>query len=259
MVDNPEEVGLNSLRRLAQDAGVKPATITRLTKKLGFVDYDALRKPFCDRLRQLSPGFAERLQEVQERSSDGSNTLFDDMQKAEVANVHSAFSKENRAALNVAAKVMQDSRRVYVLGLRGTFAPAFLFHYAYQMFRDNSTLLDTRAGMLTDQLRGMRADDCLLVVSFSPYTLLTIDAVEYAAEAGATIVAITDSAVSPAATYARHVICTNTQSPSFYHSLTGALAAVQSLITLLVSKSGRDAVEIIEESEKQLARISAYW
>jgi len=34
---------------------------------------------------------------------------------------------------------------------------------------------------------------------------------------------------------------------------------VQALITLLVTKAGGDAVKIVEEAEKQLSRISAYW
>ena len=99
----------------------------------------------------------------------------------------------------------------------------------------------------------------LLVISFPPYTQLTIDALEYAAEAGVRIVAVTDSRVSPAATAARHTIVTTSRSPSFYHSFTGALAVVQALITLLVTKSGADAVKIVEEAELQLSRISAYW
>jgi DNA-binding MurR/RpiR family transcriptional regulator len=64
MVEHPEEVGLNSMRRVAQDAGVKPATITRLTKILGFREYGALREPFQQRLRTHSPGFANKLQNV---------------------------------------------------------------------------------------------------------------------------------------------------------------------------------------------------
>jgi DNA-binding MurR/RpiR family transcriptional regulator len=146
-----------------------------------------------------------------------------------------------------------------VLGLRGAYAPAFLFYYAYQLFRDNSQLLDTRAGIFADQLRGIGPKDSLFVVSFTPYTLMTIDAVEYAAEAGAKIVAVTDSVVSPAANVSTHTIITQKRSASFYHSLTGALAVSQALIALLVARAGGDALKIVEEAEKQLSRISTYW
>ena len=259
MVEHPEEVGLNSMRRVAKDAGVKPATITRLTKTLGFHEYEALREPFKQRLRTRSPEFASKLQNVQKLGESDEASLFADLRAQEISNIEYSLSDENYPIMDAAAQTMNDSRRVYVLGLRGAHAPAFLFHYTYQLFQDNSHLLDTRAGIFADQLRGIGPEDSLLVVSFSPYTQHTIDAVDYAAQAGAQIVAVTDSIVSPAASAAIHTIITKNQSPSFYHSFTGALAVVQALITLLATKAGGDAVKIVEEAEKQLSRISAYW
>lgn len=259
MVENPEEIGLNSMRGVARDAGVKPATITRLTKSLGFSEYGALREPFRQRLRTRSPEYAAKLQNVQRRGESGDLSLLNDLRTQEVANIEGSLSPENLGLIDAAAQTLCDSRRIYVLGLRGAHAPAFLFHYTCQLFRDNSQLLDTAAGIFADQLRGITTDDALLVISFPPYTQLTIDAVDYAADAGSKIIAITDSVVSPAASAAFHTIVTKNESPSFYHSFTGALAIVQALITMLVAKSGDDAVHIVQEAEKQLARISAYW
>jgi DNA-binding MurR/RpiR family transcriptional regulator len=259
MMEHPEEVGLNSMRGVAGDAGVKPATITRLTKVLGFEDYEQLREPFRQRLRTRAPQYAAKLQHVQKRGESADQALFAELRAQEIENIERTLSAENLPAMQDAAETMQKSRRVYVLGLRGAHAPAFLFHYAYQLFQDNSYLLDTSAGIFADQLRGIGPKDSLLVVSFPPYTQLTIDAVDYAAEAGAKIIAITDSIVSPAASAAAHTIVTENQSPSFYHSFTASLSVVQALITMLVMKSGGDAVQIIEEAEKQLSRISAYW
>jgi DNA-binding MurR/RpiR family transcriptional regulator len=259
MMEHPEEVGLNSMRSVASNAAVKPATITRLTKVLGFEDYGQLREPFRQRLRTRAPQYAAKLQHVQKRGESADQTLFAELRAQEIENIERTLSPENLLAMQGAAETMQKGRRVYVLGLRGAHGPAFLFHYAYQLFQDNSYLLDTSAGIFADQLRGIGPKDSLLVVSFSPYTQLTIDAVVYAAEAGANIIAITDSLVSPAASAAAYTIVTESQSPSFYHSFTAALSVVQALITMLVVKSGGDAVQIIEEAEKQLSRISAYW
>ena len=259
MVENPEEIGLNSMRNVARQADVKPATITRLTKRLGFSEYESLREPFRQRLRTQSPEFAAKLQTVQQRGKAGKRSLLSELRAQEIANIEHSLSEENYSVLEAAAKTLHNSEHVYILGLRGAHAPAFLFHYAYQLFQNNSRLLDSSAGIFADQLRGVGPKDSLLVVSFPPYTQLTIDAVEYAVEAGAKIVAITDSIMSPAASAAAQTIVTRNQSPSFYHSFTGALAVTQALITMLVTRAGGDAVKIIEEAEKQLSRVSAYW
>lgn len=259
MLENPEEVGLNSMRKVAKQAGVKPATVTRLSKSLGFGGYEELREPFRQRLRKSEPRFASGVRDVQTRGAGDTKGLFDELRRQEIGNVERTLSESNYAALSNAADTLHRSRRVYVLGLRGAHAPAFLFHYAYQLFQDNSLLVDTHAGIFADQLRGIGREDSLLVISFPPYTQLTIDAVDYAAEAGARIVAITDSVVSPAAHAAGHTIIAHNRSASFYHSFTGALAVVQTLVTLLVAKKGGDAVKIAQEAEKQLSRVSAYW
>ncbi len=259
MLENPEEVGLNSMRSVARDAGVKPATVSRLGKVLGFDGYEQLREPFRQRLRKSEPDFAARMQDLQNRGRPDDMALVRELRAQELDNVAATLSDDNAAGIAAAAETLLDSRRVYVLGLRGAYAPAFLFHYAYQLFRDNSFLLDTTAGIFADQLRGIGADDTLLVISFPPYTQLTIDAVDYAVDAGAKLVAVTDSIISPVAAAAKHTIIAQRRSASFYHSFTAALAVTQALIALMVSRTGADSVRIAEEAEKQLSRISAYW
>lgn len=259
ILENPEDVGLNSMRTIANGAGVKPATVSRLSKTLGFGEYEQFREPFRQRLRKIEPKFARGVKDVQRRGGGDNDALLSELRAQEIANIEGTLSDENYPVLLDAAETMHQSRRVYVLGLRGAYGPAFLFYYAYQLFQENIRLVDTRAGIFADQLRGIGDKDSLLVISFPPYTQLTIDAVNYAAEAGAKIVAITDSVVSPAANATGHTIITRNNSASFYHSFTGALAVTQALITLLVTKKGGDAVRIAREAENQLSKISAYW
>ena len=256
---HPEDVGLNSMRTVAREAGVQPATISRLSKALGFSGYNQLREPFRQRLRNPGPGYVSGVRDVQRRGADDAQALFEDVRTQDLENIQRSLGDDKYPILLEAVETLRSSRRVYVLGLRGAYSAAFLFHYAYQLFRDNSQLLNASAGIFADHLRGIGADDSMLVISFPPYTQLTIDAVGYAAEAGAKIIAITDSEVSPAALAAAHTIVTYHDSPSFYQSFTGALAVSQALITILVSKTGVDALKIVQEAEQQLSRISAYW
>ena len=259
ILDHPEDVGLHSMRTVAKDAGVKPATVSRLSKSLGFAEYELMRRPFRDRLRTSEPGFSSQLEDVQKRGADDTRALFEDLRAQEIQNIRKSLSDEQYQVLVDAVETLWSSRRIYVLGLRGSYAPAFLFHYAFQLFRDRCHLLETSAGIFADQLRGIGEQDSMLVISFPPYTQLTIDAVEYAAESGVKIVAITDSVISPAAHAAAHTIITHNNSASFYHSYTAVVAVCQALIALLVAKSGADSLKVIAEAEKQLSRISAYW
>lgn len=259
LLEHPDDVGLLSMRAIAIEAGVKPATISRLCRTLGFDNYDKFSAPFKQNLRKSEIDYHTRFVDVQRRGAADKQSLYEEVRVNDIANIQSTLADDKFPVFQKAVKTISKSRRVYVLGLRGSYSAAFLFHYAYQLFRDNSQLIDAKAGMFADQLRGINSDDCMYVVSFEPYTRMTIDAVDYAIDAGVKIIAITDKYNSPVAQSAAHTIITCNDSPSFYQSLTGALAVNHALITLLVSEAGEDAVKILKEAEKQLSSISAYW
>src|SRR3546814_1210535 len=57
VLDRPREVALLSMREQARQAGVQPATMTRLAKALGLGGYDELRQAYADALRGEAAGF----------------------------------------------------------------------------------------------------------------------------------------------------------------------------------------------------------
>jgi DNA-binding MurR/RpiR family transcriptional regulator len=258
-IDHPDEIGLRSMRDIAIEANIQPATISRLCRSMGFDSYKEFTAPFKQQLRKSKGNYLSRLKAVQSRGDQDIFSLYKEVRDQDIQNIKNTLTDDKFPALVEAVETLYQSRRVYVIGLRGSYSPAFLFHYAYQLFRDNSQLLDTNAGMLADQLRGISSADCMLVTSFDPYTKMTIDAVEFAIAAGVKIIAITDKYTSPIAKAAAHTILVQNNSPSIYQSLNGVLSVNHALITLLVSRSGENAVEIIQEAEKQLSSISAYW
>lgn len=183
VLNHPQEVGLQSMRAVATAARVTPATISRMCRTLGFKNYQSFKAPFVQSLRNTGPGYVSQFKNVQKRGAEHASDLYAELRTQDIANVEHSISDANFPVLFDAAETIRTSRRVYVLGLRGCYSAAFYFHYAYQLFRDNSRLVESHAGMFADQFRGMSSDDCMLVISFDPYTKMTIDAIEYAASA----------------------------------------------------------------------------
>ena len=99
MLENPEEIGLSSMRTVAREAGVKPATVSRLSKTLGFKEYEQLREPFRQRLRKAEPEFAARLQAMQRRGIGDGERLFAELREQEIDNVERSLSDASYSAL----------------------------------------------------------------------------------------------------------------------------------------------------------------
>src|SRR5579863_200082 len=60
VLDRPRDVALLSMREQARQAGVQPATMTRLAKRLGMDGYDEVRELYAAAVRDGGLGFASK-------------------------------------------------------------------------------------------------------------------------------------------------------------------------------------------------------
>lgn len=262
----PDDVALKSMRQLAADAGVQPATMVRLARALGFGAFEELRRPFADRLRHgAETAYGARARALQARGTgpgeDGGRfgALVRESFERDVENLRLTYEGIDADAFEACAARLTAARNVHVTGLRSAFAVAYFFDYACRVFGTSTELLDGRGGTLTDGLRGIGPEDAVLACSFEPYTRETVEVVRFAGRRGAAIVAITDSPLSPIARQAAHALVVGCESPSFFQSLVGAVSVVQLLVALLIARGGDAALSALAESEAQLRAFSAYW
>lgn len=264
VLENPDDVALLSMREQARRAGVPPVTMTRLARQLGFADYAAFRDLQASALRRgtapAGAGFRAKAGQLQQRQQQsGEAKLAAQIGWAMAEHIAGSHDENGIATLIAAAALIGKARRVYFLGLRSCYAVAFQAQYVYGLFRDNGLLLDGAGDTGIDPLRHAGADDVLLAISVAPYATATIERLQFASERGTAIVAITDSRVSPIAARARHSILVPTDTPSFFHAVTPAFAAAETLIALVAARAGDKALDAIANAERQLGAFSTYW
>ena len=242
---NPADIGLYSMRALARRASVQPATLTRLSQALGFERYEDLRQPFRDGLVLVQAGdYAGRAELLQARE-DPIGRRAEVINAMQRANVASALDGPWTNDFEAAAKTLLEACQVGVLGLRASHGVAYHFQYLLDMLRERTQLLTDTAGTLLDQVRGLGPEDRLVIFSQAPYTRLARDVARKAAGLGVDLVAITDSPLSPIARPARHVLLARTETPSYFQSVTGAIALGETLLQAIAALGG----------EKVLARL----
>jgi DNA-binding MurR/RpiR family transcriptional regulator len=262
LLDHRDDVALLSMREIAQAAGLPSVTFVRLSRALGFADYSDLRCLFQKRLRdgKQVKRYSRKARDLQVRGDEtGTLELLKDLFSAEMDNIELTFEKNHPDTLIKTVELIESAKRVCVLGQRSCFPIGFFFNYVYRLFRGNSVLLQNQGGTIIDEFRGVGRGDVLIAISLAPYTSEVVHAVQFAGEAGARIVAITDDRLSPIARAADETLLVAAGTPSFFHSIASMVTLVQALLALLVSRGGRQALDAIEFSEKQLERFKAYW
>jgi DNA-binding MurR/RpiR family transcriptional regulator len=259
VLDAPKDIAIQSMRSVAADAKLQPATMLRFARELGFDSYDGFRALYVSWLSSNEMTFVARAKTLRKRRvSDGQEKLFAEMYDMEVVSLDRTLGAANAAAFEAARKLLSAARQFYVLGLRSLFPAAYYLDYACRLFSDKSVLVTGIGGAIADELRRATAKDVLVVFSFEPYARLTVEAVQYAAERNVKIVAVTDSIVSPIAENASVVLLAPNAGPALVPSILPAMAAAQALANLMVTAGGAATLGEIARSDAQLQRLHAY-
>src|SRR5947209_2475129 len=220
VLDRPRDVALLSMREQARRAGVQPATMTRLAKRLGMDGYDEVRELYAAAVRDGGLGFAGKAGvQVISQKLKGDKALAADMLASISNQIQQLATPAGLDRIVAAARALASARRIYCLGLRSSHSIAWHLHYVLTLVGDRSVHIDGIAATGADALARATSRDVLLVASVLPYTRLTVELAEYAVEQGMAVVAITDSEVAPLAQIAQHAVIVATDSPSFFHAM----------------------------------------
>lgn len=255
LLDFPSEIAVASMRQIATQAGVQPATLVRLAQSLGYDGWATLKQVFVSAVQQ-GPG----------RYTDQARRVMKGKNKADIVARTLATQASNVGLLNTLnpddVKDVIDSiaraKHVYVGGFRASFAAAFTFHYQYRLFRRSVTLLRSDAGTLEMDLGLMTHRDAVVIISFAPYSHEAMQALQAARQAGAQVIALCDSMVAPMALEADSTLTFSTETPSFFPSVTSAVALTEILIEQLLARSGSTALNDLKRSEDRLHATGAY-
>src|ERR1700683_2696 len=114
VLDRPRDVALLSMREQARQAGVQPATMTRLAKRLGMDGYDEGRELYAAAVRDGDLGFAGKAgAQVLSKKLRGDKAVAADMLTSIGHQIQQLATPASLERLVNAAKALASARRIY--------------------------------------------------------------------------------------------------------------------------------------------------
>jgi DNA-binding MurR/RpiR family transcriptional regulator len=169
-----------------------------------------------------------------------------------------APSQRGRIGLTQAVEAVKAKPLRQARHRRGGNTGAYLGAYLLSLVGEQTVLIDGAGSVGLDRLRDIGRRDAILALTIKPYTRITVEAVAFAAERGAAVIALTDSLVSPIAKDAAACIIVPTSTPSFIQTVAPALIIVECMAALVAARRGKRAVNSIAEAESHLERFGSY-
>lgn len=192
---HPESVALETVAALAAKCGAPPSALVRLAQTLGFSGFSDLQSVFRRRLAGEWPSYEARLAQL--GGGDAEGAALPAFIDASLRSLERLRAEADPAAHADAAARLAGARRVHVLGLRRSLAPAVYLEYLLGEMGIDAVLLSGFGGGVPVRAGRMAREDALVVFSFAPYAPEALKGAEAAAAAGAAVIAVTDGALSP--------------------------------------------------------------
>ena len=247
-----------SAAEVAALAGVSQPSVTRFAMALGYAGYPALRRELralvdVGTATQKAGQKADNAHKAEQKASNAMQRAV----KAEAEHLERLVDQlQDLEDVDKAADLLVASRPLPVLGLRAAAPLAAYFGYFAAKVHPDVRVLDAGGTHLLDKLDQARAAGAgaMLAIVLPRYPRETFEAIREAKAAGMSVVALTDSAVSPAAEYADVVLPAAVGTQLVFDLHTGPMAMTMVLLQAMCDARPEPVQRRLEEFEATAAR-----
>ena len=235
ILDEPNDIALETLAVIASRCDVQPSTIVRFAKSFGFEGASQMQRLFRDGLlsNNVALGYSERVRQLNETTNAAAAKpadLLAEFVEGNILALQNLLQTVSRAEIHAAVDLIAKAHTVHVVGFRRSFPVASYLVYSLLQAGKRAVFIDGVAGLAMAQVQAIAPQDLLIAVSYHPYAGETVAIVEAAREKGAKVLAISDSLVSPVAKPADLVLQTRESEVRKFRSLSASMCLAQALV-----------------------------
>ena len=259
VLENPNDVGVSTVREIAEAANVKPNTFVRMARQVGFEGYEDFRAPFREAIRSGAASFPDRARWLQDiRKSGDLGGLYAEMVEGAIRNVEETFAGIDAQALNAAAEAIWASRQVFTLGVGVNNANARNFTYLASTGMTQFHAIPRPGSTPVDDLAWADERDVLIAMTCRPYRTEVIEGVRIAREQGLCVISLSDSPASPIIRAADHGFVVAVDTPQFFPSSVSTIALLETLLSFVIAVASDEIVERVKKFHHRRHQLGIY-
>ncbi len=233
ITESYDKAAFMTASKLGKITEVSESTVVRFAMELGYDGYPSMQKAMQEMvLNRLTP--SQRIGVASDRIGDQdivSMVLQSDMDKLRQTN-----ETVDRDEFKSAVDMILKAKRIYILGVgSSSMLASFTAHYLRYMFDSVRCITSSDTADMFENLLNVGSEDVVIAFSFPRYSATIVKAVRYCADAGAKIVAVTNSAMSSLGKSSDYVLVAKSDMVSLVDSLVAPLSLVNALVVALAS------------------------
>ncbi|UXM94425.1 MurR/RpiR family transcriptional regulator [Bartonella sp. HY329] len=186
-----DRIAVATIADIAKAANVQPSAVMRFCQYFGFKGFSDLQKLYRSHFTPNWPDYKTRLEDLRQRDIETPQRLLAEFSEASRRSLENLTYSIDANMLEVATQHIANARIVHIIGLKRSYAAAAYLAYALDMIGVGS-IMHHLTGEL-DNFATITKDDVVVVITFSPFSEVTLAMEKRAVEKGAQLVIITDA------------------------------------------------------------------
>lgn len=249
ILENYDKAAFMTANKLGKTAQVSESTVVRFATELGYDGYPTMQKA----LQEIIRGKLTSIQRIQASNDQMTDPdILGTVMQRDMNSIHTAIIQADRAEFNRVVDKLVHAEHIYLLGVRSSsFLAGYLNFYFHLIFKNVTLVQNFSAGEIFEQMLHIGPGDVLVGISFPRYSKMTENAVHFACDRGADVIAITDSQMSPLYQLASASLLVR----SDMISMVDSMAAPLSLLNALIVAVGRQKKEEISNTYSDLEKV----
>lgn len=254
IMKNYDKAAFMTASKLGKTVGVSESTVVRFANMLEYEGYPDQQKA----LQELVRNKLTTVQRLEMTTDLDKTTVLKNVLKADMNNIRSTINSVDDVVFVQVVNKILAAKNIYILGLRSTAPIAEFMGYYLNLILSNVRVVTSGINDVLEQLIHISKDDLLIAISFPRYASRAVDAIGFSKYRGASTVTITDSHISPLATYADYCLLAKSDMASFVDSLVAPLSLINALVVAVGIFSDSDISTYFNELEKIWDMYSVY-
>lgn len=234
--------------KLGEMVGVSESTVVRFANELGFEGYPEFQHAVQELVKtKLTPN--QRIDITDQRI--GAGNLIEKVMNSDMDKIRYTLENIDREAFSAAIKAIVSARNIYVFGVRSSASLAGFLNFNLNMIFDNVRLVQpTSSSEVFEQILGIDEEDVLIAISFPRYSTKVVNSLKYAQTRHATVIALTDSSISPLAEHADYLLTAQSDMASFVDSLVAPLSIINAILVSITQHRREKVKERFDRLER---------
>ncbi|WP_053435437.1 MurR/RpiR family transcriptional regulator [Sporosarcina globispora] len=228
IIENPKMIALYPAKEIGKLTETSETTVIRCSTALGYSGYAALQEDIRKAL--LLPEADDPLQALK-KGIKTENNLITEVMEQDIDFIKQTFANLDEALFQEAVSSILKAKKIVVVGLRTSYAPANWLAYSLNIVKGETILFKGDIDDANYLLTEINEDWLIVALSFQRYVKQTISFVKAGKEKGAKVLTFTDNELSPVGVLADITIRAITPNPASLKGMPTLFSILNALIS----------------------------